>query len=142
MALFMAGSLIGFFIQGNDAVVPAHYHGMMGAVTLACMGLAYRVCPRLGLMAPSASTIRLQARLYAAGIGLVMLGLILSDLPRKALASAASVDLSLLAGRISMAIGGSAALLASLLFIVLMLRAFLHAPGKGAWLRRPLELSD
>jgi len=133
MALFIAGVLIGFFVRENDAMVPAHYHGMVGAVTLAFMGLAYRMNKLLGLNPQSKQILLLQARLYAVGLGLVMLGLILSDLPRKALTGDASMDVSLLAGRFVMALGGTGAFLASLLFIALMWRVFQPVQKKIGW---------
>jgi hypothetical protein len=130
-ALFTLGTVFGFLISDNDALVPAHYHGMMGAVTLSLMGVAYLLIRRLGLLAPSSRLIVLQARLYAGGLVLVMLGLILSDVPRKALEADATGEFSLLIGRILIAAGGGGALLGTLFFVILMWRAF-HGVFAGA----------
>ena len=52
IALFGVGGLIGFAIQGSNVKIPAHYHGAIVGVTIALMGLAYWLLPRLGFAAP------------------------------------------------------------------------------------------
>jgi hypothetical protein len=65
--LFAAGGLIGVAIRGSDVTIPAHYHGSIVGVTLAFMGLAYHLLPRLGYARPDARLATLQAWLYGAG---------------------------------------------------------------------------
>jgi len=83
--LFLAGCLLGVLIRGESALVPAHYHGTIGAVTLACMGLA---ADALGAMRPQPG-VRCgfrQALTYGGGLVLVVTGLAASGflgLPRK-----------------------------------------------------------
>lgn len=48
MLLFVAGGLLGMMIQGQNVTIPAHYHGSIVGVTLALMGYAYVLLPRLG----------------------------------------------------------------------------------------------
>src|SRR5690606_5975684 len=48
LLLFSVGGVLGFLIEGSDVRVPAHYHGSIVGVTLALMGLAYALLPRLG----------------------------------------------------------------------------------------------
>jgi cytochrome c oxidase subunit 1 len=48
LVLFATGGALGFAISGQDIVIPAHYHGSYVGVTLAFMGLAYYLLPRLG----------------------------------------------------------------------------------------------
>ncbi|HTJ96683.1 MAG TPA: hypothetical protein VL381_04380, partial [Rhodocyclaceae bacterium] len=48
MALFLSGGILAFMIRGVNVVIPAHYHGSIVGVTLAFMGLAYVLPPRLG----------------------------------------------------------------------------------------------
>ena len=48
LVLFGAGGVLGFLISGLDIVIPAHYHGSTVGVTLAFMGIAYYLLPRLG----------------------------------------------------------------------------------------------
>lgn len=73
--LFLAGACVGGFIRGDDLLVPAHYHGVIGAVTLAYMGLTYRLLPYLGLPAPSPRLARTQVLLYGCGLLVLMAGL-------------------------------------------------------------------
>ena len=51
LLLFGAGGAIGFLIHGSNVKIPAHYHGCIVGVTLALMGLAYDLLPRLGFAA-------------------------------------------------------------------------------------------
>src|SRR5512134_3527769 len=67
LVLFGAGGLIGLAISGNNVKIPAHYHGSIVGVTLAFMGLAYHLLPRLGYAQPDARLATLQAWLYGAG---------------------------------------------------------------------------
>ena len=77
-ALFAVGGAIGFLIQGRDVRVPAHYHGSIVGVTLALMGLAYALVPRLGLGRPSTKLATLQPLLYGGGQLLHIIGLVWS----------------------------------------------------------------
>ena len=45
VVLFAAGGLIGIFINGSNVRIPAHYHGCIVGVTLALMGLVYKLLP-------------------------------------------------------------------------------------------------
>lgn len=73
--LFAIGGLLGFIIHGNNVTVPAHYHGCIGAVTLAFMGATYEFLPRLGFRAPALRAARWQAYLYTAGESFHVFGL-------------------------------------------------------------------
>ncbi|MEQ1705338.1 MAG: hypothetical protein ABL867_05135 [Rickettsiales bacterium] len=46
--LFIYGGFLGGLIQGQNVVIPAHYHGSIVGVTLAFMGIAYLMLPRFG----------------------------------------------------------------------------------------------
>jgi len=67
MALFGAGGVIGFLIEGSNVKIPAHYHGCIVGVTLALMGLVYHLLPRMGFGAPRAKAAAWQAWLYGTG---------------------------------------------------------------------------
>ncbi|MBP8309519.1 MAG: cbb3-type cytochrome c oxidase subunit I [Burkholderiaceae bacterium] len=41
--LFIVGCVVGAFIRGDNTMVPAHYHGTVGAATLAFIGVATRL---------------------------------------------------------------------------------------------------
>lgn len=78
LLLFCVGGGIGFLIEGSDVRVPAHYHGSIVGVTLALMGLAYALLPRLGYRAPQGRVANWQPWLYGAGQLLHILGLVWS----------------------------------------------------------------
>ena len=78
LLLFSVGGGIGFLIEGSDVRVPAHYHGSIVGVTLALMGLAYALLPRLGFRAPSCRIAHWQPWLYGAGQLLHIFGLVWS----------------------------------------------------------------
>ncbi|MGE0754686.1 MAG: cytochrome C oxidase subunit I, partial [Alphaproteobacteria bacterium] len=46
--LYLYGGVLGLMIQGQNVVIPAHYHGSIVGITLAFMGLAYLLFPQLG----------------------------------------------------------------------------------------------
>lgn len=48
VVLFIYGGLLGCAIQGQNVVIPAHYHGSIVGVTLAFMGAAYWLLPQFG----------------------------------------------------------------------------------------------
>ncbi|HLS55904.1 MAG TPA: cbb3-type cytochrome c oxidase subunit I [Zeimonas sp.] len=78
LLLFSVGGLIGFLIKGSDVRVPAHYHGSIVGVTLALMGLAYALLPRLGYRAATGRIANWQPWLYGGGQLLHILGLMWS----------------------------------------------------------------
>ena len=83
--LFLLGCALGAAIRGDSTMVPAHYHGTVGAVTLAYMALGFHLLPAFGARA-SAALMRWQARLYGAGLAMLALGLAWSGtlgVPRK-----------------------------------------------------------
>lgn len=51
--LFLYGGLLGEMIQGQNVVIPAHYHGSIVGVTLAFMGMAYALLPSFGYRDPA-----------------------------------------------------------------------------------------
>jgi cytochrome c oxidase subunit 1 len=46
--LFLAGGVMGIMIEGQNVVIPAHYHGSIIGITLAFMGAAYALLPAFG----------------------------------------------------------------------------------------------
>lgn len=48
MLLFLYGGLLAWLIQGQNVVIPAHYHGSIVGITLAFMGTAYLFFSKLG----------------------------------------------------------------------------------------------
>ncbi|MBI3524247.1 MAG: cbb3-type cytochrome c oxidase subunit I [Betaproteobacteria bacterium] len=133
--LFAVGGMIGIFISGSNVKIPAHYHGSIVGVTLALMGLAYHLLPRLGYAAPSGRLATLQPYLYGAGQLMHIVGLVWSGgygVQRKV----GGADQVLrgageIAGMGLMGLGGLIAIIGGLLFVIVMLRAML-APANPA----------
>lgn len=48
IALFLIGGLMGHMIQGQNVVIPAHYHGSIIGITIAFMGACYALLPAFG----------------------------------------------------------------------------------------------
>ncbi|AMO22482.1 hypothetical protein GCM10027034_28640 [Ramlibacter solisilvae] len=125
--LFAAGGLIGIFISGSNVRIPAHYHGCIVGVTLAFMGLVYKLLPVLGHAAPQGRLATCQPWIYAVGQLMHIVGLVWSGgygVQRK-VAGAEQVLRSTaeVAGMGLMGAGGAVAIVGGLLFIVVVLRA-------------------
>lgn len=68
LLLFVFGCLLGSVIRGESTMVPAHYHGTVGAVTLAYMALGYRLLPAFGLGVAAGRLVRWQPVIYGTGL--------------------------------------------------------------------------
>ncbi|MFO1321337.1 MAG: cbb3-type cytochrome c oxidase subunit I [Burkholderiales bacterium] len=128
MLLFLSGGLIGFLIRGSTVTIPAHYHGCIVGVTLAFMGLAYHLMPRLGLGAPGGRLAFWQPIVYGGGQLLHIVGLMWSGgygVQRKVaggeqvLRTAGEV-----AGMALMGLGGLIAIVGGLMFLMVLARAW------------------
>lgn len=75
LALFATGGILGVIGFNQDTRVPAHYHGMVGAVTLAYMGLAPLLLEITGRRLWSARVARWQPYLYGLGLLGIMAGM-------------------------------------------------------------------
>ncbi len=87
IALFGVGGAIGVPGLGSNLRVPAHYHGSLGAVTMAFMGMTYLLLPLLGIKVYSERTARIQPYLYGLGLLVIIIGLFWAgsyNAPRKA----------------------------------------------------------
>ena len=127
MLLFVAGGAIGIFINGANVRIPAHYHGCIVGVTLALMGLAYHLLPRLGYARVDSRMAALQPAVYGLGQLMHITGLVWSGgygVQRK-VAGAEQVLRSggEIAGMGLMGLGGLVAIVGGLMFIVVVLRA-------------------
>ncbi|MGE5650115.1 MAG: cbb3-type cytochrome c oxidase subunit I [Bacillota bacterium] len=69
--LFVLGCVLGASIRGESTLVPAHYHGTVGAVTLAYMALGYQLLGEFGRYLPQTRRVRWQPVIY--GVGLIVL---------------------------------------------------------------------
>jgi len=133
LLLFGAGGLIGLAISGSNVKIPAHYHGAIVGVTLAFMGLAYHLLPRMGYARPSPRLAALQPALYGAGQLAHVIGLVWSGgygVQRK-VAGADQVlrGFEQVAAMGLMGLGGLAAVAGGLLFIVIVGRSLWTSSG-------------
>jgi hypothetical protein len=125
--LFAAGGVIGMFIAGSNVRIPAHYHGCIVGVTLALMGLVYRMLPSLGFRAPQGRLATSQPWLYAGGQLMHIAGLVWSGgygVQRKVGGAEQVLHTPAeIAGMGLMGLGGAIAIIGGLLFVVVVVRA-------------------
>jgi len=122
MVLFAVGGILGFMISGLDIVIPAHYHGSTVGVTIAFMGLAYYLLPRLGFGALPPRAAFWQPLLYGGGQLLHILGLAWTGgygVQRKTAGLAQGVDrFGEMAGMGLMGMGGLISVIGGLMFLL------------------------
>jgi hypothetical protein len=132
IVLFGVGGAIGFAIRGSDVRIPAHYHGAIVGVTIALMGLAYWLLPRLGAAAPRPRLAVWQSTLYGGGQLMHVAGLLWSGgygVQRK-VAGGEQVLRSTgeIAGMGLMGAGGLVAVAGGVLFVVVVALAVRDRP--------------
>jgi len=129
LLLFFSGGLISLFISGINTIIPAHYHGSIVGVTLALMGLAYLLLPRLGYPPATGRLARWQPWIYGGGQLLHITGLAASGamgIQRKTAGAAQGLDsLNAKLAMGVMGIGGLLAVIGGILFVWVMLSAFM-----------------
>lgn len=127
VALFGIGGILGLLINGNNVVVPAHYHGCIVGVTLAFMGMTYELLPRLEFRTPALRTAVWQLYLYAGGELLHVVGLAWAGgygVSRKVAGAAQALHgWQENAAMALMGIGGLVAVAGGVLFVIVCLRA-------------------
>lgn len=127
MLLFIAGGILAYMIRGVNVVIPAHYHGSIVGVTLAFMGLAYVLLPRLGYGAVEGRMARWQPYVYGGGQLIHIIGLAWSGgygVQRK-VAGSEQVLLTWQqkTGMGMMGLGGLIAIIGGVLFVLVCLKA-------------------
>ena len=135
-ALFMIGGAFGLFVDGTDTRTPAHYHGVIAAVTLAFMGLFYTLfLPALGRSPKPGKALRSQIFLFAGGQIMACIGLFLAGgfgAPRKTAGAAQGLqDVGAMIGMAMNGIGALIAIIGGIMFIWIAAAALLGAPRKG-----------
>ncbi len=124
IVLFGGGGLIGLMIEGTNTVIPAHYHGSIVGITIACMGLAYHLLPSLGYSTPAGKMAIIQPWIYGIGQMLHVGGLALMGgygALRKAPGTTQTIDT--LTGKTMFFSGGALAIIGGLLFVIVAYRA-------------------
>ncbi len=136
LALFALGGLIGFLIRGSDVRIPAHYHGSIVGVTLALMGLAYALLPRLGFGTPKGRLAILQPYLYGGGQLAHIVGLVWSGgygVQRKVAGSEQVLKSAQeVFGMGLMGLGGLVAVAGGVLFLIVVFRALLERRSRAS----------
>lgn len=125
MILFGMGGIIGWLIDGVNVVIPAHYHGSIVGVTLAFMGLAYWLMPRIGYQAVRGRMACWQPWLYAGGQLLHITGLAWSGgygIARKTAETVEGVGAVHIALGM-MGLGGLLAVMGGILFVIVMIKS-------------------
>lgn len=119
--VFFVGGVIALTISGVNTKIPAHYHCVIGAVTIAFMGLFYEVMPQLGFELYSRRLAVIQPYLYSAGILLFAAGLYLAGahgVARKTYGSEQNLNsLGRIIGMSIMGIGGLVAISGGIIFV-------------------------
>ena len=124
LVLFAAGGLIGFAISGANVRIPAHYHGCIVGITLAFMGVAYDLLPRLGYGVPHARLALWQPYVYGVGQLMHIAGLVWSGgygVQRKVAGpEQVLANLEQVAGMGLMGLGGLIAIVGGVLFVLIV----------------------
>jgi cytochrome c oxidase subunit I len=131
MGLFAVGGLLGVVGFNQDTRVPAHYHGMVGAVTLAYMGLAPLLLELCDRRVWSDRLARWQPYLYGVGLCGIMAGMHWAGghgAPRKTFGFGWANTQALIAMNV-MGVGSLLAILGGLAFVVNLGLPLLRRPG-------------
>lgn len=122
MALFALGGVISFKIYGYNTKIPSHYHGVIGGVTLAFMGLTNYVLTILNKEVCSRKMAALHPYVYGTGQALFVLGMFWAGshgVARKTFGAAQNLDnIAKVLGMAIVGIGGIIAIIGGIMFIV------------------------
>jgi hypothetical protein len=129
--LFIYGGVLGALINGQNVVIPAHYHGSIVGVTLGFMGIAYLMLPQLGYRDVASWRLAYwQPIVYGAGQLMHISGLAYSGgygVLRKSPGEIADIALPVKAALGFMGLGGLIAIVGGLMFVVVV---FLSVRGR------------
>jgi cytochrome c oxidase subunit I len=124
LILFAFGGLISLLIKDSNTIITAHYHGTGGAISLAFMGLAFHLLPRLGYREPNLKWATLMSYVYGAGQLLHIIGLLWSGgygVQRKV--AGGLQGFAQTAGMGLMGLGGLIAVVGGIMFLVVVFKA-------------------
>lgn len=133
LTLFAVGGGISLLIKDSNTIITAHYHGTGGAVSLAFMGMAFVLLPKLGFRSPDLKLATWMPYVYGAGQLLHIIGLLWSGgygVQRKVAGAAQELhSFGQVAGMGLMGIGGLIAVIGGLMFLVVVFRAMRARPN-------------
>lgn len=122
MAVFAFGGFIALLIHGSNTKIPSHYHGVIGGVTLAFMGLTNHMLHVLKREIYSTKLARMQPYIYGVGQTLFVVGMFLAGshgVQRKTFGAAQNLDdIIKIAGMAVVGIGGLIAITGGIIFVV------------------------
>ena len=128
--VFATGGVLGFYVDGADTRTPAHYHGVIGGINLAFMGLFFGLfLPLLERGLKKGKAAATSAWLYAWGQIFHSLGLFWAGgfgAPRKVAGGDQGIEaMGATLGLYLMGIGAVIAVIGGVMFIVMVTRALL-----------------
>lgn len=128
--VFAIGGALGLFVDGADTRTPAHYHGVIGGINLAFMGVFFAFfLPLMGRGINSGRSVTALIHLYAWGQILASLGLFLAGgygAPRKTAADAQSLEnMGAVVGLYMNGVGALIAVIGGVMFIWIAAKALL-----------------
>lgn len=122
MAVFAFGGFIALMIHGSNTKIPSHYHGVIGGVTLAFMGLTNHILYLLKRDIYSLRLARIQPYIYGAGQTLFVIGMFLAGshgVQRKTFGAAQNLDdITKIIGMAVVGVGGLIAITGGIIFVV------------------------
>ncbi len=131
LALYAVGGAMGILISGSDTRTPAHYHAMVTAVSLSCMGLLLTWgVEALGRRPVSDRLVRFIVLSYGGGQMLASIGLFLAGgygAPRKTPVGGAPLLDGAVVGMYLNGVGALFAVIGGALFVIIAMRALMHA---------------
>jgi len=129
MVVFAVGGVLGLFVDGADTRTPAHYHGVIGGINLALMGLFFGlILPLLDRALAAGKAVMWSIWLYGVGQLLHVLGLFWAGgygAPRKIVAAEGLEGLTATTGLYLLGVGAAIAVVGGVMFIVLVSKALL-----------------
>ncbi len=133
--LFLYGGVLGLLIEGQNVVIPAHYHGSIVGVTLAFMGAAYWLLPHFDYRDASGWRLAFwQPIVYGVGQIMHISGLAWSGgygVLRKTPGGLEAADAGARAAMGFMGLGGLLAIIGGFMFVVVIARAVLCHPERS-----------
>lgn len=121
IVIFAVGGILALMISGVNTIIPAHYHCVIGAVTIAFMGLFYEVLPAFKRTVYSKKMAVIQPYLYFAGILMFALGLYIAGthgMARKTYGSAQNLNSAArIIGMSVMGLGGVVSIAGGITFV-------------------------
>lgn len=141
--VFSMGGSIGLLIHGVNVIIPAHYHGAVGGVTIALMGLAYAFIPLLAKDIKMKKLARSQPYVYAVGLVLFAVGLFIAGghgVARKTYGAEQQLNnMGKIIGMSIMGIGGLVAIVGGASFVIVALVSLIKKHGTGSLQKNHLE---